>query len=81
MGTRPMFFYIAQIAMSAVVVLVSTTLVTFGKLVSPVVAAVFLISLISSFIVTARLLYHTYEEAVQCGRSMCKKVVQQRIRG
>jgi len=60
-----MFFYIAQIAMSAVVVLVSTTLVTFGKLVSPVVAAVFLVSLISSFIVTARLLYHTYEEAVQ----------------
>jgi hypothetical protein len=58
-------YYSAQFFMSAVVIAACTMLVTLGRLLAPVIIAVFLVSLLTSFLVTAKLLFETEETNVR----------------
>ncbi len=66
-ATSPWLFYIAQLAMSGVVMLACMTLVTLGRLIEPVVMVIFFVSLIASFLVTAKLLYESIDEGFNVG--------------
>jgi hypothetical protein len=73
--SSPMLFYIAQLSMSGVVMLACMTLITLGRLVEPVVLAIFLVSLLASFLVTAKLLYESNDEKINIGLLILATVI------
>ena len=62
---HPMMFYSAQFFLSAVVMAACTMLVTLGRLMGTIIVVVFLVSLFTSFLVSAKLLFETEQENVR----------------